>query len=86
MLNKYYIGDQEIKIGDFLCIEEHPYKVVDNLSNGLSIQDNESYPLDKNQFVHECKCYQGTNVIALKYLTLDSAFICNGDKYPEYHI
>lgn len=86
MCKKYCIGNQEIKVGDFLCIQEHPYRVVDNPSNGLCIKDNECYPLDENQFVDECKCYYGTNVIALKYLTLNGAFICNGDKYPEYHL
>lgn len=86
MMNQYFIGNQQIKKGDYLCIQNQPYEVVEILSTGLSIKNNELYPLPKNQFMEEHQSYFGTDPIALKYLRLNDVFICNKDECPEYHL
>lgn len=75
----------KLNAGDYICIQGNPYKVIEKLSTGLSIEDNNNR-IDKAQFKDECKCYYGTNVIALKYLKLDNSCKCNKDDCPEYHV
>lgn len=75
----------KINLGDYICIQGNPYRVIEKPSTGLSIKDNNNR-IAKNLFKDECECYYGTNVIALKYLKLDNLCKCNKDECPEYHI
>lgn len=78
-------GMEKLNVGDYICIQGNPYKVIKKLSTGLSIEDNNKR-IEIDLFKDACKCYYGTYVIALKYLKQDILCKCNKDECPEYHV